>query len=83
MDNQVALMPVGLGLNPGSTAYQFADFRQGTLITVLVIAPIPQSIGVRRNINSGKSQCMCFITWYLLLRLVFIEENKVGEVNRK
>ena len=53
--NQVALMPVGLGLNPGSNAYQFPDFRQGTLITVLVTAPIPQSIGVRRKINSGKS----------------------------
>ena len=53
--NQVALMPVGLGLNPDSNAYQFPDFRQGTLITVLVVAPIPQSIGVRRKINSGKS----------------------------
>lgn len=61
--NQVALMPVGLGLNPGSNAYQFPDFRQGTLITVLVVAPIPQSVGVRRKINSGKSQCVCFITW--------------------
>ena len=51
-DNQVALMPVCLGLNPGANAYQFPDFRQGTLITVLVTAPIPQSIGVRRKIKS-------------------------------
>lgn len=63
VDNRVALMPVGLGLNPGSIAYQFPDFGHGTLITVLVIAPKPQSIAVRRKISSGKSQCMCFITW--------------------
>lgn len=29
MDDSVALTPVSLGLNPGSTTYQFPDLGQG------------------------------------------------------
>lgn len=47
MEERVALMPAGLGLNPVSTAYPFPAFGQGTLTSVVITTPVPQRVVVR------------------------------------
>lgn len=41
MDDRMAVTPVSLGLNPGSTTYQFLTLLR-TLTFVIITAPIPQ-----------------------------------------